>query len=82
MAYAALGRSDEAAERYAAALARSEPTTELLYQLAMARSQAGQSREAVAAAEAALRLSPNHEPSRRLLDQLGVARRPAETTRR
>jgi len=82
LAYAALGRSDEAAESFASALARGAPTPELFYQLAVVRSHTGRSREAAAAAEAALRLRPDHEPARRLLDQLGMARRRQRPTRR
>jgi tetratricopeptide (TPR) repeat protein len=77
LAYAALGRCDEAAERYTAALARGQPTPELLYQLAVARSRIGQPREALAAAEATLRLQPDHQPAHRLVEQLGV-RQPAD----
>jgi tetratricopeptide (TPR) repeat protein len=82
LAYAALGRFDEAAESYATALARGAPTPDLYYQLAVARSHAGRGGAAVAAAEAALRLWPDHEPSRRLLGELGVARSPRSPPRR
>jgi tetratricopeptide (TPR) repeat protein len=74
LAYAALGRCDEAAASFSAALGRGGPTPELLYQLASAESRAGRPREAATAAEAALQLDSNHEPSRRLSEQLGVAR--------
>jgi len=75
LACAALERWDEAAEKYAAALAHGEPTPELYYQLAVVRGRAGQPGEAAAAAEAALRLAPDHGRARRLLDEL-TARRP------
>ncbi|NLE39871.1 MAG: tetratricopeptide repeat protein [Pirellulaceae bacterium] len=82
LAYAALGRLDEAAESLALASSRGEATPEVLYQLAMVRSRMGRTRDAVAAAEAALRLEPNHSPSLRLLDQMGVARAAEGSTRR
>jgi len=77
LACAALGRCDEAAERYAVALARGEPTPELLYQLALVRSRVGQPREALVAAEEALRLQPDYEPALRLVERLS-ARPPQE----
>ncbi|HLA84445.1 MAG TPA: tetratricopeptide repeat protein [Thermoguttaceae bacterium] len=82
LAYAALGRYDQAAERYSTALARGEPTPEMLYQLAVVRQRAGQPREATAAAEAALRLNPDHLPCRQLIEQLGVAHPPTGSIRR
>jgi len=72
LAYAALGRCDEAAESYAAALARGPSTSELLYQLALVRSRAGHPCDALAAAEAAIRLQPDHHPARRLVEQLSA----------
>jgi tetratricopeptide (TPR) repeat protein len=82
LAYAALGRYDEAAERYTAALSRGQPTPELLYQLAVARSRIGQPYEALAAAEAALRMQPDNEPARRLIEQLGQRQPPDGPLRR
>ncbi|MBN1590247.1 MAG: tetratricopeptide repeat protein [Pirellulales bacterium] len=82
LAYAALGRNDEAAESYATALARGAPTPELLYQLALVQSHAGRPREAVVAAEAALRLAPTHGPSRQLIERLNVAQCPDPTIHR
>jgi len=82
LAYAALGRLDEAAESLTLASSRGEPTPELLCQLAIVHARLGRTRDAVAAAEAALRLEPNHLPSRRLLDEMGVARATEAPTRR
>jgi tetratricopeptide (TPR) repeat protein len=75
LAYAALGRSNDAAESFAAALERGEPTPELLYQLAEAQSQSGNCTEAARSAGQALALDPGHQPSRQLLERLEVAGR-------
>jgi superkiller protein 3 len=75
LAYAALDRPDEAAKSFTLALQRGPKTPEMLYQLAVAQSQLGRSREAVLALERALRLRPNHGPSKRLFEQLSLAQR-------
>lgn len=70
LACAALGRWDEAADKYAAALARGKPTPELYCQLAELRRRAGRSAEAASAVAEALRLQPDHGPSCRLYEEI------------
>ena len=82
LAYGALGRHDDAVESLAAAVRRGQPNAELLYQLAEAQSRVGHRAEAVAAAEQALALTPTHQPSRRLLETLGVAQHADQPRRR
>lgn len=76
LAYAALGRHAEAADRFRRALARNEPTAELYYLLAQAEARRGQTVEAAAAARHALALAPDHPPSRALLEQLALTPSP------
>lgn len=82
LAQAALGRHDDAAESFALALNRGEPTAELFYLLAESQWHAGRQAEASDAATQALALDGAHEPSRRLLEQVGLAERPDEPLRR
>lgn len=71
-----LGRANDAAETLAVAAGRGGPNPDVLYQLAQAQWQAGQAKPALDAARQALDLSPNHEPSRKLLDEIQFAQRP------
>ncbi len=78
MAYTALGRGNEAVDSFSAALMRDKPTPELLYRLGEAELLAGHADEAFAAAQQALALDPQHQPSRELIGRIELARRPAE----
>jgi len=82
LAYAALGRYDEASSSFSAALARGQPTAEIFYQLADADLRAGRPVQAAGAAREALALDPHHGPSRQLLGHLGVAVQPDSSPRR
>jgi len=73
LAYAALGRHDDAVESFSAALMRGQPTPEILYRLAKAEWDAGRPTHAEAAARQALSLDPQHQPSRELLDHTRLA---------
>ena len=76
LAYAALGRHDDAVESFSAALVRGQPSPEILYQLAKAELDAGRPTHAAAAAGQALALDPQHQPSRQLLDHTRLAHQP------
>ncbi|MBN1912697.1 MAG: tetratricopeptide repeat protein [Pirellulales bacterium] len=81
LALAALGRYDEAVQRFSEALARGQPTPELLYRLAESHWHLGHQREATMVAQQALALAPNHRPSLELLGWLDVADRGAGPAR-
>ena len=82
LAYKALGRYEDAVESLATAVIRQTPTAELFYDLGDAELLAGRPDAAAAAVEQALRLKPDHQPSRQLLQQLQVARQNGPTIRR
>lgn len=81
LAYAALGRHDDAVESYYAASVRGQPTAELMYRLAEAEQRAGRPAAARANVQQALAIDPQHFPSRALYEQLQVAAQPATMTR-
>lgn len=82
LAYLARGRYEDAAESLSAAAGREQPNPEVFYRLGEAEMLAGHPGEAAAAARQALALAPEHEPSRRLLDRLQLARQPQAAPRR
>ncbi len=81
LAYAALGRYDEAVDSYRLASRRGETTVDLFYHLADAQHRAGRPAAADQAVRQALACDPHHEPSRAFLRRLELARHPAGTAR-
>lgn len=77
-----LRRYDEAVRNLALAAQRGAPSAELLYCLAEAELLAGRREEAAAAAQQALALDPNHEPTQQLLERLRLAGRNPEPAAR
>ena len=75
LAYAALGRYNDAVESYSAACIREQPSAEILYRLAEAETLACRPGRAIKAAQEALALDPQHRPSHQLLSKLGFARK-------
>lgn len=69
-AYVALGRYDDAVESFSAALARTNPSSELYCRLGEAELLAGHRDEAAAAARQALALDPQYLAGRQLLDRI------------
>lgn len=67
-----LGRTDEAADYYTEALRRGPAKLEMLYHLADAQRRLGNTIEARRALYQALALSPDHEPSRAMLERLNT----------
>jgi tetratricopeptide (TPR) repeat protein len=82
MAYAALGRRDDAVESLVAAAARGNATPDLYCLLGDVQLSAGHCHEALAAAQQALALQPRHPPTLALLERIRVAQQPPETVRR
>ena len=82
LAYVAMGRYDDGVESLSAAVARGEPTPEMYCHLGEAELMAGHTVEAAAAAQQALALQPQHQPSRELLERIALAQQPQETVRR
>jgi tetratricopeptide (TPR) repeat protein len=82
LAYAALGRYDDAVENLALAAAHGKPTAEVFYDLGEAQLLAGHPAEAAAAARQALAIQPQHRPSLTLLEHVQLAQQPQETMTR
>jgi tetratricopeptide (TPR) repeat protein len=82
LAYAALGRYEDAIESYSTACIRAAPTADILYRLAEAESLAGRAVRAAEVAREALALDPNHHPSRDLLGRLRSAPGSGSTVQR
>lgn len=82
LSYLALGRYEEAAESLSGAAARGRPTADILFHLAQAQWGAGRLGQALAAAEQAVALDPNHQPARILLEQTRLAAQPNDLPRR
>jgi len=78
LSYLAMQRFEDAVESLAAATVRDRPTAEILYRLAEAQRAAGRPGEALAAAEQALAIDPNHQPARQLVAESRIAQ-PANT---
>jgi len=76
LAYVAMRRYDDGVESFATAVARGKPTPEMLYQLGQAELLAGHPAEALGAAQQALALQPEHQPSRELVNRIQTARQP------
>jgi tetratricopeptide (TPR) repeat protein len=73
LAYEAAQRYDDAADSFATALRRGQPTPELLYRLAEVQLALGRPAAAADAARAAIAMDPRHQPSRDLLGRVEVA---------
>jgi tetratricopeptide (TPR) repeat protein len=82
LAYATLGRYDDAVENLSLAAARGKPSAEMFYDLGEAQLLAGHPTEAVAAAQRALAIQPRHRPSLALLEHVQLAQQPQETMRK
>ncbi len=78
LAYVAVGRYDDGVEQLSAAVARGEPTAEMYCHLGEAELLAGHAVEAAAAAQQALTLQPQHQPSRELLQRIALAQQAQE----
>ncbi len=76
LAYVAIQRYDDGVESFATAISRGKPTPEMLCQLGQAELLAGHPAEALGAAQQALALQPQHQPSRDLLDRIQTAQQP------
>jgi tetratricopeptide (TPR) repeat protein len=74
LAYAALGRFDDAAESLQAARQRGGPDPEVLYQLATAQLRGGHPDRAEIAAREAVAIWPENPRCRELLDRVRIAR--------
>lgn len=70
LAYGAMQRHQDAVESLAAASQRGQPSTDLLYQLALAEQASGQTASAANTARRALEVDTLHQPSKNLLAQL------------
>jgi tetratricopeptide (TPR) repeat protein len=75
LAYSAVGRYDDAVEKFAAAAGK-RPTPEVLYRLAEAHYLAGRGAAASAALRQALAFDPRHQASRDLLGRIELAAQP------
>ena len=75
LVFASLERFDEAADRHREAARRGPPDAEILFRLAEAEMSANRPQAAHWAARDALAVEPRHEPSRRLLERIELARR-------
>lgn len=82
LAYSALGRYEEAAEKLAAAASSSPPGAELLCRLAENALLSGHPAEAERAVRQALAVDPAHAASRDLLAQIFLAQQPPSVPRR
>lgn len=82
LAYAALGRHDDAAKSFTQASSRGDPDPKIFHLLACAEMAAGRPQQASAAAGQALAIDPNHQPSHEMLDRLRLAQYPTELSRR
>jgi Flp pilus assembly protein TadD len=82
LAYAALGRCDDAVENLSLAVAREKPTPEMFSDLGEAQLLAGRLTEAAAAARQALAIQPQHRPSLALLEHIQLAQQPQGTLRK
>jgi tetratricopeptide (TPR) repeat protein len=81
LAYMALGRYADGAERFSTA-GRDKPSAETYYHLGEAELLAGHPAAAAEAGRKALALDPLHQPSRELLDRVEVAQRPEANLRK
>ncbi len=79
MAHVALGRYEDGATAFTAAVHRGEPTPEIYYRLAEAEMLAGHPDAATATANLALVLEPTHQPTHELLGKIRVAAQPQTT---
>jgi tetratricopeptide (TPR) repeat protein len=82
LGYLALHRYNDAADSLSAATLRERPTAEILCRLAQSQWSAGHSAEALAAAEQALSIDPNHKPTLALLAEAQLARQTDAPQRR
>ncbi|MBN2477185.1 MAG: tetratricopeptide repeat protein [Pirellulales bacterium] len=82
LACTALGRHRDGAECFAAAADRGRATPDVFYRLGEAEWFAGRPAEAAAAAQHALAIQPEHQPSRELLKRIELARLPGASPQR
>ena len=82
LAFAALGRFDDAAEAYTVAVGRDRPSADLYCALADAQFRAGRPQLANAAIQQALSLDPGHAATRSLAAQVDLALRASGDLRR
>ena len=82
LSYSALGRYDEAVDSLLAAVARDNPTPDVLFRLGEAELLAGRLTRAAAAAQQALFIDPGHQPSLGLLDRVRIVRGPDQRLER
>lgn len=73
LAYAALGRYNEAIASYTQANTRGSPTAEILCRLGEAQHQAGRAADARASLLQALTIDPQHGPSLALMQRIDIA---------
>jgi tetratricopeptide (TPR) repeat protein len=81
LAYTALGRYDDAIEQLKLA-AHGKPPADVLATLGEAQLLAGRTNDAMASAQKALAIQPQHRPSLALLERIQLAQRSQETIRR
>jgi tetratricopeptide (TPR) repeat protein len=82
VAYAALGRYQDAVESLSAAALRQNPNPEVFYALAKVELLAGHPDRAAAAARQVLALAPQHRASQELLGRIEMAQQPQSFPRR
>ncbi|NUQ63019.1 MAG: tetratricopeptide repeat protein [Pirellulales bacterium] len=82
LACSALGRYDDAVEKFTAAVARDKPTAEILCRLGEAELAAGRPARAAAAAHEAIALAPDYQPGRELMGRIELAMQPGPPRRR
>lgn len=70
LAYAALGRQEDAVQHLQAATQRGAPTPDMLYHLAEAQLRCGQIERAESSAQSALALAPDHAGCRQILARM------------
>ena len=82
LAYAALGRNDDAVDSLSMAVARDRPTPEILCRLAEAQWAAGRTSDAAAVVQQALALDPQYPPGRELFARFSTAQHAPADMRR
>lgn len=82
LAYAELGRFDDAVDSLSTAIVRGPPTPDILCRLAEAHWAAGRPNDATAVAQQALALDPQHPASRDLIARFSMAQQAPANVRR
>jgi tetratricopeptide (TPR) repeat protein len=78
----ALGRANQASDAFLAATNRRPPSADVYFYLAQSYSASGRSDEATVAAQQALSINADHQPSRQLLSQLAARSDQSPTQRK